>query len=104
MSDTQQVFGVEAQDLEGGTLSNRELLRALLRKPQFDICLLLVLIFFLMAAVPRLFTSTDPRFCELAKSQQGRAPGHPFGFDIQGKDGQQTDGASPGHEHPIRAE
>ena len=73
MSDTQQVFGAESQDLEGGTLSNRELLRALLRKPQFDICLLLVLTFFLMAAVPKLFTRVDPRFCELGKSQIGRA-------------------------------
>src|SRR5690348_13132536 len=86
MSDTQQVFGAEAQDLEGRTLSNRELLWALLRKPQFDICLVLVVVFFAMAAVPRLFTSVDPRFCELTKSQHGREPGHPFGFDIQGCD------------------
>ncbi|HWD82233.1 MAG TPA: ABC transporter permease [Kribbella sp.] len=86
MSETQQVFGAEAQDLEGRTLSNRELLWALLRKPQFDICLVLVVAFFAMAAVPRLFTSVDPRFCELTKSQHGREPGHPFGFDIQGCD------------------
>ena len=39
-----------------------------------------------MAAVPKLFTSVDPRFCELAKSRQGREPGHLFGFDIQGCD------------------
>ncbi|WP_405057949.1 ABC transporter permease [Kribbella sp. NBC_01505] len=86
MSETQQVFGAETQDLEGRTLSNRELLRALLRKPQFDICLVLVLLFFVMAAVPSLFTSVDPRFCELGKSTHSREPGHPFGFDIQGCD------------------
>jgi oligopeptide transport system permease protein len=90
MSETQQVFGAETaaetQDLEARTLSNRELLIALLRKPQFDICLLLVLGFFAMAAVPRLFTAVDPRFCELGKSQHGSEPGHPFGFDIQGCD------------------
>jgi peptide/nickel transport system permease protein/oligopeptide transport system permease protein len=39
-----------------------------------------------MAAVPKLFTSVDPRLCELGKSRQSRGPGHPFGFDIQGCD------------------
>jgi oligopeptide transport system permease protein len=86
MSETQAIFESEAADLGARTLSNRELLRALLRKPQFVLCTLLVLTFFLMAAVPRIFTSTDPRFCELGKSQQGRADGHPFGFDVQGCD------------------
>ncbi len=87
MSEIQAVVGAEAQDLaDGRTLSNRELLRALLRKPQFVACSLLLLIFFTMAAVPRLFTSVDPRLCELGKSRQGRGPGHPFGFDIQGCD------------------
>jgi oligopeptide transport system permease protein len=87
MSDVQAVVGAEAQELaDGRTLSNTELLRALLRKPQFVGCSLLLLGFFTMAAVPRLFTSVDPRFCELAKSRQSRAPGHPFGFDIQGCD------------------
>ncbi|WP_020387303.1 ABC transporter permease [Kribbella catacumbae] len=86
MSETQQVFGAEAQDLTARTLSNTELLRALLRKPQFVVCVLLVFAFFLMAAVPRIFTSVDPRYCELGKSQHGREPGHPFGFDIQGCD------------------
>jgi oligopeptide transport system permease protein len=87
MSDIQAVAGAEAQELgDGRTLSNRELLRALLRKPQFIVCSLLLLLFFLMAAVPKLFTSVDPRFCELAKSRQGRSPGHLFGYDIQGCD------------------
>jgi oligopeptide transport system permease protein len=77
----------EAQEIgDGRTLSNRELLRALLRKPQFVLCSLLLLLFFTMAVVPKLFTSVDPRFCELTKSRQGRGPGHPFGFDIQGCD------------------
>jgi oligopeptide transport system permease protein len=86
MSEAQQVFEAETHDLDGRTLSNRELMKALLRKPQFGLCLLLVLTFFLMAAAPRIFTSVDPRFCELAKTQAGREPGHPFGFDIQGCD------------------
>jgi ABC-type dipeptide/oligopeptide/nickel transport system permease subunit len=86
MSEAQQVFGTETADLEGRTLSNTELLRALLRKPQFVLCTVLVLTFFVMAALPKLFTSVDPRFCELSKTQHGREPGHPFGFDIQGCD------------------
>lgn len=87
MSDVQAVVGAEAQELgDGRTLSNRELLRALIRKPQFVVCSLLLLLFFSMAAVPRLFTSADPRFCELTKSRQGRGPGHLFGYDIQGCD------------------
>ncbi|MFC0625076.1 ABC transporter permease [Kribbella deserti] len=85
MSDVQAVVGAEAQDV-GGTLSNKDLLRALLRKPQFVLCSLLLLVFFTMAAVPRLFTSVDPRSCDLSKSRAGREPGHLFGFDIQGCD------------------
>ncbi|GAB3820258.1 ABC transporter permease [Kribbella italica] len=87
MSEVQAVVGAETQDLgDGRTLSNRELLRALLRKPQFVLCSLILLVFFTMAALPRLFTSVDPRLCELAKSRQPRTGGHPFGFDIQGCD------------------
>jgi oligopeptide transport system permease protein len=87
MADVQAVVGAEAAELAGSrTLTNRELLRALIRKPQFVVCSLLLLLFFTMAAVPRLFTSVDPRACDLAKSQVSRSPGHPFGFDIQGCD------------------
>jgi ABC-type dipeptide/oligopeptide/nickel transport system permease subunit len=87
MADVQAVVGAEAAELaDGRTLSNRELLRALIRKPQFVVCSLLLLLFFTMAAVPQLFTSVDPRACNLEKSQAGQAPGHPFGFDIQGCD------------------
>lgn len=68
------------------TLSNRQLLRALLRKPQFVVCVLAVLTFFAMAAFPRLFTSVDPRVCDLARSRGSATDGHPFGFDVQGCD------------------
>jgi oligopeptide transport system permease protein len=87
MSDVQAVVTAETAELaDNRTLSDRELLRALLRKPQFLVCSLLLLIYFTMAAYPRLFTSVDPRKCDLAKSRLSRAPGHPFGFDIQGCD------------------
>jgi len=71
---------------EGTTLSHRELLWALLRKPQFVVCTLALLTFFAMAAVPRLFTSVDPRACDLSRSRETATAGHPFGFDVQGCD------------------
>jgi oligopeptide transport system permease protein len=77
----------ELEDLaEFGTLSNRELLRRLLRKPQFVICSLALLTFFLMAAFPTVFTSVDPRSCDLSMSAAPATDGHPFGFDVQGCD------------------
>jgi peptide/nickel transport system permease protein/oligopeptide transport system permease protein len=68
------------------TLSNRELLWKLLRKPQFVVCSLALLAFFTMAAVPTLFTSVDPRSCDLSHSRGAATAGHPFGFDVQGCD------------------
>ena len=39
-----------------------------------------------LAAVPQLFTSVDPKFCELANSMKLPTEGHPFGYDRQGCD------------------
>jgi oligopeptide transport system permease protein len=75
-----------AELADGRTLSNRELLRALLRKPQFVVCVLALLTFFLMAAVPAMFTSLDPTDCPLSRSLKPASDGHPFGFDVQGCD------------------
>ena len=66
--------------------TTKALLIALLKKPAFDICVLLVLMFFVMAAVPQLFTSVDPNVCDLAKSKLPASSGHPFGYDVQGCD------------------
>jgi hypothetical protein len=57
-----------------GTLSNRDLLRALLRKPQFVVCSLALATFFTMAAAPPLFTPVDPRACDLSRSRAPAAP------------------------------
>lgn len=46
----------------------------------------LAVVFTLMAVVPRLFTSTDPRDCNLSNSGLKPSPGHLFGFDQQGCD------------------
>jgi oligopeptide transport system permease protein len=56
------------------------------RNPTFLVSAALILFLIVVAVVPALFTSTDPTFAELAKSNLSRVPGHPFGFDRQGHD------------------
>ncbi|MQY13565.1 Glutathione transport system permease protein GsiD [Streptomyces sp. RB5] len=58
----------------------------LLRSPVFLISGLLILLLLTVAFWPGLFTSMSPYDCDLAHSRQGSAPGHPFGFDVQGCD------------------
>ena len=60
--------------------------RQLLRRPRIAIPAGVVLLVLLVAAVPGLFTRTDPRACDLDNSGLGPVAGHPFGFDIQGCD------------------
>ena len=56
------------------------------RNPMFLISGALILLLIVIAVFPGLFTSTDPKFCDLTHYNGGRAPGHPFGFDRQGCD------------------
>jgi len=56
------------------------------RNPTFVISALLILFLILVAVFPSLFTGTNPRRCDLINGNNGRAPGHPFGFDRQGCD------------------
>ena len=56
------------------------------RNPMFLISAALILLLIVIAVFPGLFTSTDPKFCDLSHYNGGRAPGHPFGFDRQGCD------------------
>ncbi len=60
--------------------------RDLRRRPLFWVSAVLIILALLLAAVPQLFTSTDPQFCVLANSLDGPQSGHPFGFDRQGCD------------------
>ncbi|WP_101851009.1 ABC transporter permease [Kocuria flava] len=60
--------------------------RQLRRNPFFLVGALLFLVFATMAVAPGLFTSTDPRACDLARSGDGPQAGAPFGFDVQGCD------------------
>lgn len=56
------------------------------KRPLFWISAATITLVLIMAAFPQLFTSTDPRFCELSRSAAGPEPGHPFGFNRQGCD------------------
>lgn len=54
--------------------------------PFFIVGALIFLVFAVMAVAPQVFTSTDPRECDLARSGDSPGPGAPFGYDIQGCD------------------
>ncbi len=56
------------------------------RNPTFVISAVLILFLIVVAIFPSLFTSTNPQRCDLGQSNNGGAPGHPFGFDRQGCD------------------
>ncbi|MEU3468871.1 ABC transporter permease [Streptomyces sp. NPDC006687] len=56
------------------------------RNPVFVLSALLIVFLVIIAIWPQLIASGDPLHCELSKSQQGSAPGHPFGYDTQGCD------------------
>lgn len=56
------------------------------RRPLFWFSVVLALVFVVMAAWPTLFTSVDPRSCDLQYSNQGPASGHPLGYTFQGCD------------------
>jgi oligopeptide transport system permease protein len=60
--------------------------RQLRKKPLFLIAAVLMLFFTVVAIAPGIFTSQDPRFCNLSNSVDRPASGHWFGFDIQGCD------------------
>jgi oligopeptide transport system permease protein len=61
--------------------------RKLRRRPLFIISALLIMGLIVVALFPGLFTSVPPNEgCELANSEGGPAPGHPFGFTFQGCD------------------
>ncbi|MFH5824340.1 ABC transporter permease [Georgenia sp. AZ-5] len=56
------------------------------RRPLFWVSAVIIVLVCTLAAFPSLFTSQDPRFCELGNSFGEASPGHPFGFDRQGCD------------------
>ncbi|NAZ81020.1 ABC transporter permease subunit [Kineococcus sp. R8] len=60
--------------------------RQLRRRPLFWASVVLIALVVVVAAVPSLFTSTDPRFQTLADSLGDPREGHPFGFTRLGED------------------
>jgi len=56
------------------------------RNPTFVVSALLILFLIVVAIFPGLFTKLDPTVCDIGKSKETAAPGHPFGFDRQGCD------------------
>jgi oligopeptide transport system permease protein len=64
----------------------RDAWRQLRRNPFFLVGALLFLAFAVMALAPQVFTSVDPRACNLSRSGAGPQAGAPFGYDVQGCD------------------
>ncbi|MFE4196968.1 ABC transporter permease [Paenarthrobacter sp. NPDC056912] len=64
--------------------------RGAVRRIGFIVPATIIVILALIALFPSLFAGLfgngDPRVCDLKSSADGPAPGHPFGFDIQGCD------------------
>jgi oligopeptide transport system permease protein len=60
--------------------------RQLRRNPLFLVSTAIIVLFVVMAIAPWLFTSENPRDCDLSRSLLRPSSGHPFGYDIQGCD------------------
>ncbi|MEU7058473.1 ABC transporter permease [Streptomyces sp. NPDC046197] len=60
--------------------------RDLRRNPVFVVSALVICFLVVISVWPSLIASGNPLQCDLAKSQEGPQPGHPFGFDGQGCD------------------
>lgn len=58
----------------------------LCRNPVFIASGLIILFLLFISLWPSAIASGSPLACDLAKAQQGSAPGHPFGYDGQGCD------------------
>ncbi|AGF65645.1 oligopeptide ABC transporter integral membrane protein [Streptomyces hygroscopicus subsp. jinggangensis TL01] len=60
--------------------------RDLRRDPVFLVSALVILFLVFVSVWPSAIASGNPLTCDLAKAQDGSAPGHPFGYDGQGCD------------------
>lgn len=56
------------------------------KRPLFWIAAVIIFVALMVAVFPQLFTSTNPRFCELSHSLGKPEAGHPFGYTFQGCD------------------
>ncbi|MFC4032647.1 ABC transporter permease [Streptomyces polygonati] len=60
--------------------------RDLRRNPVFVVSALIILFLVFISIWPGAIAGQDPLQADLARSQEGSQPGHPFGFDLQGRD------------------
>ncbi|MDO5721785.1 MAG: ABC transporter permease [Actinomycetaceae bacterium] len=60
--------------------------KILRKRPLFWVAAVIIFAAVILAAFPSLFTSMDPKFCELSRSMELPSGKHPFGFDRQGCD------------------
>ncbi|MYS21446.1 oligopeptide transport system permease protein [Streptomyces sp. DvalAA-14] len=60
--------------------------RDLRRNPIFIVSALVILFLVFISLWPQAITTQDPLHADLLKAQDGPEPGHPFGFDQQGRD------------------
>ncbi len=77
--------GQGEQPGKGRSLTS-DALRELRRNPLFIIPSLAILLMIVVSAVPQLFTSKDPRNCDLTISREPPSAEHWFGVDLQGCD------------------
>ncbi|MFI1178497.1 ABC transporter permease [Streptomyces sp. NPDC020799] len=56
------------------------------RNPVFVVSALIIVFLVLIAVWPEMIAGGNPLQCDLARAQDGPAPGHPFGYDAQGCD------------------
>jgi oligopeptide transport system permease protein len=56
------------------------------RNPVFIVSALIIVFLVFIAIWPQSIAGGNPLACDINKSQDGAAPGHPFGFDTQGCD------------------
>lgn len=77
--------GQGEQPGKGRSLTS-DAMRELRRNPLFIIPMLAILLMIVVAAFPQLFTSKDPRNCDLITSREPPSAEHWFGVDLQGCD------------------
>ena len=77
---------VLAQAVEEDALAGRGVWATVRRRVLFWLPLGVLVVLLLMAVLPQLFTSTDPRACDISASAHPSSPGHPLGQDLQGCD------------------
>ncbi len=80
--DAADVVGVELKADKPRSLWG-DAWRDLRRNPIFYISAVLILFLVVISIWPSLLTSTSPYACDITKSKQGPADGHPFGFNTQ---------------------